>query len=140
MKSLFNKVTASVMSVVPASLNPENQYAKSTAALLALLVSADKSFDEAEFAQVSHLIEQDASLRTHDLTTRAITYFNSYCTSARNMMLEPNPIEFPAWQTELIDEVRKVPVEFQFQLKNHISVLSSVSGPTELAVLQRINL
>lgn len=140
MKSLIDKVTSIVMEQVPASVAPENQYAKSLAATLCLLVAADKVFDAKEFADAALFIESDEVLRKADLTQRATHYFTTYCSRIEPLMTTDNVTEFPAMQTELVGEVRNCKGHLRLKLKEVINDLKSGCDETELNVINRIQL
>lgn len=139
MQRLIEKAKVMALDVLPASVSPENQYAKSFAAVLTLAVSADFTFDRDEFAQASIFIERDVFLRNNSLTRRAIDYFKAYCDDIKSVMKEDN-IDFPAVQTELIAEVRNVPSEYRQQLGHMIQTLLPVCSTQEQEVLRRIEL
>ena len=139
MKKLLNKAVAQVMAVVPASLSPENQYAKSVAAVLCLLVSADQKFEPKEFDGACNFIANDEFLRREGLTQRTTEYFRMYCNDMQQVMVT-DQIAFPSVQLDLITEVREVPNQYKTQLRTLIKTLITISEPTEVAVLNRINL
>ena len=127
------------MEHVPSALSPENQYAKSLAAVLCLLVSADREFDAKEFDEASQFIEQDDKLRAQGLTQRTNTYFTTYCNRVKPTMGHDN-IEFSAMQTDLVAEARSCIEPFNMQLKEHIVALRIGCSDVEIAALDRINL
>lgn len=127
------------MLMVPASIAPENQYAKSFAAVLCLVVSADFEFNSDEFKGACEFIESDAFLRETNLTTRTLEFFKSYCKGIKEVMSVDN-IDFPTVQTELIAEVRNVPEQYKSSLQNLINTLIPVCSHIEAQVLRRINL
>lgn len=136
---MLNKIKLGVMDIIPSSINPENQYAKSVAALLCLAVSADLDFDQNEFTNASIFIEQDEVLRSMDLTKRAVDYFTKYSKEIKTVMDSTN-VDFPSYQTNLITEVRNVPSEFKPQMLNLISRVIQGCSPLELKTLNRIKL
>ncbi|MGL4252915.1 MAG: hypothetical protein ACRCR2_02500 [Fusobacteriaceae bacterium] len=136
----LNKASTAVLSRLPSEMAPENQYAKSFAALLCLAVAADKEFEEAEFTQASVFIEQDSFLRSQNLTVRTVEFFKMYCDEANKVMKSNTVTDFPAFQTSLIAEIRKVPDTYKDMLADLISQLTSISSGTEAATLNRINL
>jgi len=139
MNSLFEKAKRAAFSALPASVAPENQYAKSYAAMLCLGVSADFSFDVEEFNQASRFMENDQVLTQSAMTLRAVEFFRGYANAISDVMKSDN-LDFPTVQTEMIYEVRQCPEEYKQHLRNVIAQLRSVSGPTEIAVFDRINL
>lgn len=136
---MLNKLKLSALAMIPGALAPENQYAKSFAAVLCLAVSADKEFEHDEFMQASIFIEQDGFLRDNGLTARTMEYFKKYC-EAINQLMAGNNIDFPAMQTELIAEARNVPTEYLHQLRQLVNQLRSGCNQVEQSVLNRINL
>lgn len=136
----LNKASTAVFSRLPSDMAPENQYAKSFAALLCLVVAADKEFEENEFTQASVFIEQDSFLRSQKLTVRAVEFFKMYCDEANKAMKSGAITDFPALQTALIAEIRKVPATYKDMLNALIDQLRSISSATEAAALDRINL
>lgn len=124
---------------IPASVNPENAYAKSFAAVLILAISADNKFEMEEFKQASIFMEKDETLRNADMTTRAVEFLRSYASAVKEVMAEDN-ISFPSMQTELIADIRNCPDEYKRTLRGVIDVLKTISDGDELAVLNRINL
>ncbi|CAL9963288.1 hypothetical protein VPHD148_0077 [Vibrio phage D148] len=139
MNSLFEKAKRAAFSALPASVSPENQYAKSYASLLCLGVSADFEFDVAEFNQAANFMEQDAILTSTSMTLRAVEFFRGYANAITEVMSDKS-LDFPTVQTEMIYEVRQCPEEYKHHLRHVISTLRSVSGPKEIAIFDRINL
>lgn len=139
LSKLFEKAKLSALSVIPASVSPGNQYAKSFGALMCLAVSADQDFEVNEFREASIFIESDQILRAEGMTTRAVEYFRGYSNAIKEVMTEGS-LDFPSVQTELISEVRDCPEEFRGSLRSVIAKLSSVSGDAERAIFARINL
>lgn len=139
MNSLFEKAKRVAFSAIPASVSPANQYAKSYAAMLCLGVSADFDFDVQEFNQAANFMEQDNVLTRENMTLRAVEYFRGYANAIHEVM-DGQSLDFPTVQTEMIYEVRQCPEEFKHHLRQVISTLRSVSGPTEQQVFDRINL
>lgn len=140
MKSILNRITTTVMEQIPNALSPDNQYAKSMAAVLCLLVSADREFDTKEFDDASQFIEADTKLRAEGLTQRTINYFTLYCNRIKETM-KPDDITFSTMQTELVAEARACEEPYNMMLKEHIEVLKNTCvNPCEVAVLDRIKL
>ncbi|UAW01124.1 tellurite resistance TerB family protein [Vibrio phage BUCT194] len=139
MKHLLRKTVNQAMMLVPGSIAPENQYAKSVAALLCLVVSADYEFEPNEFNSACNFIANDTFLREHGLTKRTVEYFRTYCNEIKKVM-QTDSIDFPAVQLELIAEVRDVTDEYKEQLQLLINQLYPICAGKEIEVLNRINL
>lgn len=136
---MLNKMKVAALNMVPSALSPENQYAKSFAAVLCLAVSADMEFDFQEFSQASVFIENDAFLRHIGLTQRANEFFKMYCDQIQKVMQQGN-VMFPSVQTEMIAEARNVPAEFRSELKKLVEQLRPMCSGVEITVLNRIAL
>ena len=139
MNKLFAAAKNAAFSALPASVAPENQYAKSYAASLTLLVSADFSFDVGEFQQAAMFLEKDPVLTETGMVVRAVEFFRAYTNALKDVMCANN-IDFPTIQTEMIAEVREVPAEYKAALRSMLNTLGSVCGPDEKAIIYRINL
>lgn len=139
MNSLFEKAKLAAFAAIPGSMNAENQYAKSMAAVLVLGVSADFDFDVKEFQDASLFMERDVVLTRENMTLRAVEFFRGYANAIKDVMSGSN-LDFPATQTEMIYEVRQCPDEYKHHLRSVIATLRSVSGPAEQAIFDRIAL
>lgn len=139
MNKLFERAKTAAFSAIPGSMNPENQYAKSIAAVLVLGVSADFSFDVSEFNDASQFIERDVILTNENMTLRAVEFFRGYA-NAINEVMKADNLDFPTTQTEMIYEVRQCPEEYKAHLRSVISTLRTISGPAEIAIFDRIAL
>lgn len=139
MNSLFERAKIAAFSAIPSSLNAENQYAKSIAAVLVLGVSADFEFDVQEFRDASLFIEQDSILAKENMTLRAVEFFRGYSNAIQTVMSGDN-LKFPTVQTEMIHEVRQCPDEYKDHLRSVISTLYSVSEQAERDIFDRIKL
>lgn len=139
MNALFAKAKAAAFSALPATMAPDNQYAKSYAAMLTLAVSADFEFDVEEFQQASVFMERDAVLNDTGMILRAVEFFRAYTNAIKDIM-NANSLDFPSIQTEMIAEVRDCPDEYKAELRAVIAQLRSVSGPKEQAIFDRIDL
>lgn len=139
MNTLFEKAKRAAFSALPASMSPDNQYAKSYAAMLCLGVSADFDFDVEEFNQAAVFMEKDRVLTESNMTLRAVEFFRGY-SNAINEVMSDKSMDFPTVQTEMIYEVRQCPEEHKSHLRSVINTLKSVSGPKEQAVFARIEL
>ncbi len=136
---LFEQAKIAAFDVLPSTVNPENQYAKSFAAVLCLIVSADFEFDAKEFKDASQFIEQDNFLRREGLTRRTLNYFKAYCETIKKVMKEDS-IEFAGMQTTMIAEARDVPEEYEAMLGMLINQLIPICTLQEQEVLRRIAL
>ena len=139
MNALFKKAKDMAFSALPSSVAPENQYAKSYAAMLTLAVSADFELDVAEFQQASIFMEKDAVLTQTSMTLRAVEFFRAYTVTIKDVMCAES-LDFPSIQTEMIHEVRECPAEYVHALRAVIAELRAISDPLEQAVFDRINL
>lgn len=139
MNSLFEKAKLAAFKAIPSSMNPENQYAKSYAAMLCLGVSADFEFDVEEFNQAAIFMESDPVLTSTSMTLRAVEFFRGY-SNAIKVVMNTGDLTFPTVQTEMIHEVRQCAAEHKEHLRSVIASLRSVSGPKEIAIFDRINL
>lgn len=139
MNSFFERAKLAAFAAIPSSMNSENQYAKSIAAVLVLGVSADFEFDVEEFQAASLFIEGDEVLTRENMTLRAVDFFRGYSKAIKDVM-SGTSIDFPSTQTEMIHEVRQCPEEYKAHLRKVIDQLRSVSGDAEKAIFDRINL
>lgn len=139
MNKFWDKAVNAAMGALPTAAAPGNQYAKSYAAAMCLLVSADFRFDMDEFQQAARFMEMDRVLTDENLTARAASYFRGYIDSIQDVMDSRN-LDFPTIQTELIMEVRKVTDEYHPALKGMLDQIWSASGPDERDIIKRINL
>lgn len=133
---MLNNIKARVMEHVPSSLNPENQYAKSFAALLCLIVSADGTYEPDEFMEAAQAIESDETLRKLSMVQRCSEYFGIYCNRANQLMADR--MSFPSFQTDLISEVREIKVPHNMQLQGLIDLLYPSLSTPERNVIARL--
>ena len=139
MNSIFTRALNSARKHLPAELVPGTQYAKSYAAAMCLLVSADFEFEVEEFNQAATFMEKDPVLDREKLIPQATQYFREYTEAIKDVMCASS-LDFPTIQSEMISEVREVPDAYRQDLKNMLDTIRRVSGDLERKIIDRINL
>lgn len=140
MNSLFNKVYASVVSLIPAEIMPDSQYAQSFAAYLMLIITADQEPDDKDFIRCVSAIESDSLIKRTDVTELTIDFLRIYLDVYENNYKIDKKHSISLFHLELMTIIRKCPTKHRSALRQHIKDDAEGASATLMNILARIQL